>query len=112
MMLTHRYAVPSAWMRQQLAGLRVRLALGALNRCEHLRDGNATGPTVMALWSDAAVCFGCRRRLRLTGDADDTCDRCGALSRPTIWPHVVEAWPGHVVLFGLCHGCHGSEVAA
>lgn len=109
--VTHRYAVPSPWMKSQLCRLSGRLAFGALNRCEHLRDG-VRAPVLMAVWSDAAVCPRCCMRLRLTGAADKTCDRCGRVSEPTIWPHMVEPWPGALVMFGLCRDCHGSEAAA
>lgn len=111
--LTHRYAVPSPWMRTKLADLTARHVVGLLNYCEHLRDGtDRHGLTMLALWSDAAVCFTCRKRLGLSGDADLTCDKCGRVSRPTIRPHVVQPAPGIVVLFGLCEGCHGCEVVA
>jgi len=111
MKLQYRYAVPATWMRDRLDNLLARYTFGALNRCEHLRDAQAD-VAVLALWSDAAVCARCRLRLKLVGDADSTCDRCGRLSVPTIWPHVAHPSPGVVVLFGLCAGCNGTEVAA
>lgn len=107
--MTHRYAVPSPWLRLRLGDLMTRLAAGQLNRCEHLRDGQAR-EMVLGLWSDAAVCDRCKPRLRLTGDADSTCDRCGRLSRPTIFPSLVMPAPGVVVCFGLCRSCHEQEV--
>jgi len=105
-----RVAPVPAWLAEQLDAIAGRLAFGAGPRCEHLRDGTAAD-AIAALWTDALVCVRCIRRLRLTGDADHTCDRCGGLSRPTIWPGLCQPSPGFLVVYGLCRSCRTDNPA-
>lgn len=105
-----RVAPVPVWLGEQLDAIAGRLAFGAGPRCEHLRDGIAAD-AIAALWTDALVCVRCIRRLRLTGDADHTCDRCGGLSRPTIWPGLCQPSPGFLVVYGLCRSCHTDNPA-
>lgn len=100
---------PSFWLRARLADLRTRHLTSQFKACPHLRVGV---PAVVALWApDRVVCVPrCARTLRLTGDADRTCDRCGTVA-DRVHPEIAAPSPGLVVVFGLCPACHRREGA-
>lgn len=99
---------PSLWLRARLADVATRWAAGDIDTCRHLRLGMVG---VAAMWAPRrVVCGSCSPQLRLTGDADRTCDRCGHVGVP-IHAEIVNLGPA-LVLFGLCPPCHRREVPA
>lgn len=99
---------PSWWLRSRLVDLHTRGRAGQLDPCPHLRPGTTA---FAALWApDRVVCAGCVPSLRLTGDADRTCDRCGIVSPTGVHPAMTAASPSLLVSLGLCRGCLGKEM--
>lgn len=102
---------PSFWLRTRLADLGTRLLTGQLETCPRLRPHH---DACVALWASDWVACGwlgcghCKSRVRLTGDADRTCDRCSTVV-DTIHPEIVAAGPNLLVTFGLCAPCHQRE---
>lgn len=102
---------PSFWLRARLADLGTRLLTGQLETCPSLR---AHQDAFVALWASDWLacgrleCVHCTSRVRLTGDADRTCDRCSAVV-DTIHPTVVVGGANLLVTFGLCGPCHRRE---
>lgn len=97
----------SWWLRTRLVDLDTRDRAAQIAHCEHLRGG---GPSFAALWApDRIVCVHCVPELRLTGDADRTCDRCGAIATG-VHPVVVAASETLLVSFGLCRFCFRREM--
>ena len=108
--MTIAHIRPSAWLSGRMDDITTRLASGAGPRCEHLRDGRAR--TVLAtLWSEALACAGCSQRLRPAGDAERTCDRCGALATPLVHPVLIQPTATWFIFCGRCTGCRDREVA-
>lgn len=84
----------------RLSGL---VALGAVTSCAHLTSPR---PAMTAAWrlDDALLCPSCASTgLRLSGDADRRCDRCGdvvdVIRRGTV------QWGAVMIIFGLCQPC-------
>jgi len=103
----YRNHEPSAWLRGRFADINRRAAAGQVAHCGHIEPGSVGA---LMLWHDDLVCCGrCVERLRLTGDPDRTCDRCGAVV-PLIHPTTLTAGPELLVGFGLCPACHRKEV--
>ncbi|WP_026549549.1 hypothetical protein [Arthrobacter sp. Br18] len=104
---------PSLWFRQQVQQVASNITAGDVHHCGHLALINQ--PVIAALWDPhLVVCEACEPlRLRLTGDADNACDRCGHIDPRGVYPGGVRfTRPGGqilVVLFGFCDTCARKE---
>src|SRR4051794_30690919 len=84
----------------RLVDLHTRGRSGQIAGCGHLPPGTIA---FAALWAPTrVVCAACMPALRLSGDADRTCDRCGAVGEPGVHPVMVAATAWLLVSFGLC----------
>lgn len=100
---------PSAWLRGRLDALRASLESGDTRACVHLH-GNAVAAA--ALWRPGhLLCSACLAGLRLTGEENMQCDRCGTVAADGVRPHIV-AVGRLVLLYGVCDTCHEAEVPA
>jgi hypothetical protein len=103
----------SFWLRGRLTDLGTRLRSGQMEICPNLRPQN---DAVAVLWAPGWLscgrrgCVRCASHVLVTGDADRTCDRCGAVV-DTIHPEIVAAGSHLLVMFGLCAPCHRREGA-
>lgn len=88
------------WVRLQLVDVWLKWCRRKVTTCPHAPDADRAEVGVAALWApDLVVCTRCApERLRLTGAADSTCDRCG---RVTEGPAAGDPMYAHAVT----HGC-------
>lgn len=101
---------PSLWLRGQISDVVTGVRTRQVSTCGHL---TSTRPGIVALWArDRVVCEDCAPELRLTGDADNTCDRCAVVvdKGTTIHAHVMAPLPCLLLVYGLCPACHRREV--
>lgn len=91
------------WVGDLVAGFLGRAAFGGGRTCGHLEQPR---PVFGAAWlGDLLLCAPCAAvQLRLTGEPDRTCDRCGEVV-DLIRPGTVQAGPV-IVFYGLCERCH------
>jgi hypothetical protein len=102
---------PSAWLRGQLDALSHRIQSGKMNPCPHLAPGMIAA---VALWKpNLAYCGDCMKtnQMRVHGDAEYTCDRCGVVAE-TIHSNFTSPAPTLLVMLGLCPACQQREIAS
>lgn len=99
---------PSAWLRGVGDTLLRRARSGQLRTCGHPHAA------LLCLWQpDRLRCGSCARRdCSLTGEADRTCDRCGAVDLEAFSGHVYLTVGVGLVCFGLCGACTEAEGVA
>lgn len=99
------------WVRLQILDVWVRWQRGDVATCRHRPDPRRPSPVVVGLWRpDLVSCLVCGPGLlRLTGDADRTCDGCGRICQGPdvgdgIHPCAVTFGP-ILVQWGACRDC-------
>lgn len=104
-----------AWVRLQLLDTWIRWTTGKATTCQHNPQAEHPVPVFSALWRPGLVsCGPCSQYLlRLTGEADRTCDSCGRVvegleAGDGIYPCAVAFGP-MILMWGACGGCRPTE---
>lgn len=97
----------SAWLRGRMAAIWADASTVGIATCPHLSGVVTDEPAHVGLWEVPlrAHCVFCAlTELRLYGDADNTCDRCGVVSPGGVYSITIGAGP-LVIHGGLCAAC-------
>lgn len=100
-----------AWVRLQILDVALRWSRGQISTCRHSPDPTRPDPVVVGLWRPNLVsCPSCAPvLLRLVGEPDRTCDRCGRITAGPaagdgIYPCTVSHGP-MLISWGACGDC-------